>query len=72
MLQSLEPRAFIAPHLLRTIAQCPHCGTERTISDGVVALLHYSVEEELKYSLVWVCHPLCILGFEHSRFMGQA
>lgn len=37
-----------------------------------VRLLHYRLKEELKYSLIWVCRPLCILAFEHSRFMGRA
>ncbi len=72
MLHSIEPGAFIAPDMLPTMARCPHCGTECALSDGVVGLLHYRFENELRYSLVWVCQPLCILGFEHSQFMGRA
>lgn len=72
MLHSIEPRAFLASDQLRTFARCPHCGTECAVSDGAVGLLHYRLEDELKYSLVWVCQPLCILAFEHSGFMGRA
>ena len=72
MLHSIEPGAFIPPELLPTTARCPCCGTESAMSDGVVGLLHYAVKDEVKYSLVWVCRPICILGFEHSQFMGRA
>ena len=72
VLHSIEPRTFLAPHVLRTIAQCPHCGTKCAVSDGVMGLLHYRLGDELKYSLVWVCRSACILAFEHSQFMGRA
>ncbi|HLG46246.1 MAG TPA: hypothetical protein VKY24_08405 [Reyranella sp.] len=72
MLHSIEPRAFLASDQLHGIAQCPHCGVECAVSEGAVGLLHYQVKDELKYSLVWVCQPLCLLAFEHSQFMGRA
>jgi len=72
MLHSIEPSVFLASDLLSTTAQCPHCGTKCAVSDGVVGLLHYRLEDELKYSLVWVCQPACLLAFEHSQFMGRA
>lgn len=72
VLHSIEPGTFLASDLLGTIAQCPHCGTKCAVSDGVMGLLHYRLEEELKYSLVWVCRSACLLAFEHSQFMGRA
>jgi hypothetical protein len=72
VLHSIEPKAFLASDLLRTTAQCPQCGTKCAVSDGVVGLLHYRLEDELKYSLVWVCRPVCILAFEDSQCMGRA
>jgi hypothetical protein len=72
VLHTIAPQAFIAPEMLHTEGRCPECGTQRLMRDGVVGLLHYRHDNEIKQSLIWVCTPLCILGFENSQFMGKA
>lgn len=72
MLHSIAPQTFIAPDMLHTEGRCPECGTVREMKDGAIGLLHYRAQDEIKQTLIWTCSPLCILGFEHSSFMGRA